>query len=182
MAKRCRGTALAFSRRKRQLNPRGWNSSSPHTGKPKALGNKKKRKEIHFLLRPVRDTAALVCKPLAAGLGDGTGVVKQTRKVEPNYFLMVNENHCGNSAADGLFCFLAPHEEGMGVLQWGRVRSSSGSGRVSVAALRSPQHTRTSKSPSSADGDPAPRSEGSRGSSFFVHTTEPAPPPRLAFC
>lgn len=36
--------------------------------------------------------------------------MKQTRKVSPNCYLMANENHCGNSAADELFAFLTPME------------------------------------------------------------------------
>lgn len=73
MAKRCRGTALAFSFRKRQLNPRGWNSSSPHTSKAKALGNKKGKKYISFY-GPYTTWPLLSAQPWVARLGDDTGV------------------------------------------------------------------------------------------------------------
>lgn len=79
MAKRCRGTALASSITKRHLNPRGWNSSSPHIGKPKALGNKKGKKYISFYGLYV--TWPLLCANLwVARLEDDTGVLRSLRE------------------------------------------------------------------------------------------------------
>lgn len=72
MARRCRGTALAFQIRKKQLlrleqlKPTYWKAKSLRK-------QKKKGEEIHFLLWLVHNTAALACKPLGRQPGKRPG-------------------------------------------------------------------------------------------------------------
>lgn len=107
--------------------------------------------------------------------GEEIKVVTQTHQVEPNYYLVVNENHCGNSAADNLFCFLIAHEKGTVMPRFARVRSNGGKRRV-IRLLR------TANPPACEDGDPEPQDKGQRRLSFLVHPIELALPPRLASC